>query len=128
MNILSAADLQALRAFNEANLPDTAQVLEEVAVSNGAGGFDRSWQVVATYPCRGGKAAPRIQEHPGGVGIVEVIVWPITLPASARVSLIQRIRHIGDDYTRLLEVTRVHGPHTYQVMLNLEGTEIPEEE
>jgi hypothetical protein len=127
VSILSDAELVALRAFNEENLPDLCEVLEETSVSNGAGGFVKTWAVVATYPCRGGKAVARVQEVAGGAGTVEVVVWPLTLPASARVSLTQRVRHLGDGFSRLLEVSRVAGPHTYQVMLSVEGTEIPEE-
>lgn len=115
MSLVSAPTLALLRQVAAAALPDTAQVERYTTTSDGMGGANAAWTVVATYPCR----VSRIPQIPREGAVADQLAgrvpFYVFLPFDADATGQDRILALGETY----EVLGVHAPTSYQVHVRL---------
>lgn len=79
--MLSATDLQIMRAARAGLLPDTCQIQRPARAGDGQGGWSDTWATVATVACA---VAPDTEDpEPEAVAdrLAAVVKWFVTLPA-----------------------------------------------
>lgn len=125
--MLNAAELAGLRRESEKLMPDSCQILRPVNVAD-AGGMSTTYMVVATVACRVAPAQYQATERIIGGAVQGAASWRVTLPAETDVEKPDRLS-VGSSLSgsgltesqiqagggRLLEVTGVAGPRTWEI-------------
>lgn len=89
--MLTPDELAAIRAAQEAAMPDTCTVQTATQVADGQGGFEPTWADGATYACRvSSRGLPR--EYLEMAAISGAHYWMVTLPQSAVVTREHRLK------------------------------------
>ncbi len=119
--------LASLRTIDEALMPDTAEFLDPVGVSNGQGGKTKSWPVNGTSPCRLAPAPMAPQERHVSQNMLAapqlvtprieaITTWIVSFPVTvATLTPAWRLR-IDD---RIFEIVDIKGPHAYDSELTV---------
>ena len=82
---LSSAELTAMRATQDENLPDTCTISRATLAADGMGGFTETWATVATVACRLGVAGTRPNEATTSDQVRNVADFVFTLPNGTNV-------------------------------------------
>lgn len=95
--MLSAAELSAMRAAQAETFVETCQIERVSRVSDGKGGTNESWAVIATEPCRFA-ISNKVQRASDGVlrSVTESI---ITLRWDADVTIADRLVYNGKTHS-----------------------------
>jgi len=122
--LLSAGELDAMRATIGETLPDSCVVLRRTDVSDGAGGWTPVWATAATLPCRvrpTGQITP--SEQPAADRLQGRMPFTVTLPVfdaggvATDVHDTDQIRRTGD--TTALEVIGVALPESWPLSVRV---------
>lgn len=77
--LLTDQDVAAMKTAQESNLPETVYIQRLTRISDEAGGWDESWQTVATTNGRVGEPSGRELELAGAIGTIYAHI--VTLPS-----------------------------------------------
>lgn len=118
--MLTATDLQSMRAALQESLPETVTIQRLTRASDGMGGFNETWAQVASVP---GRLSPAGTQPTEGV-VASVLqsqqAWIVTLPAGTAVTAADRLQ-IG---SRTFEVIGVQAPRSYEIATRIVAVEV----
>lgn len=118
--MLSADDLDAMRATVSQSLPDTAQVQRVTRQSDGMGGFTETWATIATVACRVSPSGNMPAEQAIAERVQDRVLWTLTLPAATDVAAADRIV----TGARTFEVIGVLAPRSYEIATRVVAVEV----
>lgn len=110
--MVTAGELAAMQALQQATLVESCAIVRRTLVSDGAGGHTASESSTATL-CRLAASTNLPADRLVAGSVAEQMLWRITLPAGTDVHKTDAIT-IG---SRTFEVMGIYGPHTLTTAL-----------
>lgn len=109
--MVSARDLETMRAARNALLPDTGQIQRPTRAGDGQGGWSDTWATVATAACSVTPAAVATAGTVAADRLAEGTAWTVTLPALTDARAGDRVLTGGRTFT----VVATDAPRSYEL-------------